>query len=315
MLREGPAELHASAATALSYIADPSAIPALIAQAQTDRGPTRHEVVRALGATLRGHGDPNARKLLRQLALDSSVKVSLSAIAGLAAAADPGDAPFLRTMVDQAAADRRRAAAWALGEMHDVGSIDALASVLASKEDRLVGDAAWALGELLANAPRDGHAPTIVERWLYLGKHGGWAASINSTAGLARLLWASSREARGDLLAGPKRAALFGLAAHRSRLVRINAAHALGSLAGDDDAAKTLAQLLQGDPSSQVRIAATHALAQVGGPKATAALDAAAQRDPDPAVKAAATAARGPVPPIPARSEWRLFYVVDPERG
>ena len=312
VLREGPAELHASVATALSYIADPSAIPALIAQAQTDRGPTRHEVVRALGATLRGHGDPNARKLLRQLALDSSIKVSLSAIAGLAAAGDPDDAPFLRTMVDEAAADRRRAAAWALGEMHDVGSIDALTSVLASKEDRLVGDAAWALGEILANAPRDRHAPTLVERWLYLGKHGSWAASINSTAGLARLLWASPREARGELLAGPKRAALFGLAVHRSRLVRINAAHALGSLAGDDDAAKVLAQRLHDDPSPEVRIAATHALARVGGPKATAALDAAAQSDPDPTVKAAATAAHGKLPALPPRTEWRLFYVVDP---
>lgn len=312
VLREGPTELHAAAATALSYIADPAAIPALMTQAQTDRGPTRFEVVRALGATLRGHADPNARKLLRQLALDSSVRVSLSAIAGLAAAGDPSDAPFLRSVLDQAAADRKRAAAWALGELHDAGAIDALTVALGSKEDRLVGDAAWALGEILASSPRDPHARTVVDRLLYLGKHGGWAAAINSTAGLARLLWATPREGRGDVLAGPRRAALFGIVFHRSRLVRINAAHALASLTGDDDAAKALAQLVHDDASSQVRIAAIHALGRVGGTRATTALDAAAKGDADPAVRAAATAAHGKAPALPARTEWRLFYVVDP---
>ncbi|MDQ3370717.1 MAG: HEAT repeat domain-containing protein, partial [Myxococcota bacterium] len=58
VLREGPPELHKSAATALSYIADPAAVPLLIAQVQADRGPSRHEVVRALGATLRAKPDP-----------------------------------------------------------------------------------------------------------------------------------------------------------------------------------------------------------------------------------------------------------------
>src|SRR4051812_45664470 len=99
VLREGPAELHRSAATALSYIGDAGAIAALSSQAESDRGPTRHEVVRALGSTLRGRADPNARKLLRQLALDGSIKVSLAAISGLAAAADPSDAGFLRSLV------------------------------------------------------------------------------------------------------------------------------------------------------------------------------------------------------------------------
>src|SRR5262249_42885849 len=51
VLREGPAELHLAAAASLSYIADPSTLPALIAQVQADRGPTRHELVRALGGT------------------------------------------------------------------------------------------------------------------------------------------------------------------------------------------------------------------------------------------------------------------------
>jgi len=91
--------------------------------------------------------------------------------------------------------------------------------------------------------------------------------------------------------------------------VRINTAHALGSLAGDDDAAKALAQLLRDDASSKVRIAAARALARLGGARATSALDVATAADPDPDVKAAAHATP---PPIPPRTEWRTFYVVDP---
>ncbi len=308
VLREGPTELHRSAATALSYIDDPSATAALIGQAQTDRGPTRHEVVRALGSTLRGRPEPAARKLLRQLALDSSVKVSLAAITGLAAAKDPTDAPFLRSLVDQAAADRRRAAAWALGELQDLGSIETLGANLASKDDRFVGDAAWALGEIVAANPKDKAAGPTAQRFLYLARHGGWAAAINGTGALARLLWATPREARADLLSTNGKQVLTGLAFHKSRLVRINAAHALASLSGDDDAIKSLAQLLRDDPSQHVQIAAAHALARAGGAKATAALKLAADSDDDPAIKEAARAAARPIPP---RVEWRLFYVVD----
>src|SRR4029079_17806040 len=148
VLRDGPTELHASVATALSYIASPAVLPQLQILARADRGPTRFEVVRAIGATLRGHPDSSARKLLRELSGDGNVKIALAAIAGLAAASAPDDAPALRMMVDQAAADRRRAAAWALGEMHDAGSLDVLLAAMSSKDDRLAGDAAWAAGEI-----------------------------------------------------------------------------------------------------------------------------------------------------------------------
>ena len=312
VLREGPTELHRSAATALSYLGDPAAVAALSSQAQTDRGPTRHEVVRALGATLRGRSDPGARKLLRQLTQDAGIKVSLAAIAGLAAAADLEDAPFLRAMVENAASDRRRAAAWALGEMRDVGSIDALSTAMSIKDDRLVGDAAWALGEILAAHPGDKRAPAAVERWLYAGKHGGWAGSINGAGALARLLWAVPAQARTELLSSGKRSALLALVFHKSRLVRINAALALGSLTGDDDAAKALVQMLRDDPSGQARAAAARNLARVGGPRAAPALKAALDGDLDPQVKATAKSAQGPAAAPVARTEWRTFYVVDP---
>ena len=306
VLREGPAELHGAAATALSYIASPAALPQLLVLARADRGPMRFEIVRALGATLRGRPDASARKLLRELADDRNVKVSLAAIAGLAAAGVPEDAAWLRTMVEQAAADHRRAAAAALGDLHDAGAIDVLARALSSKDDRLVGDAAWALGEILTTRP-DPRAGAIADRWLHLVQHGGWAAAIDGAGALARVLWSLPRPARDALLTRPRRDALFARTSHKSRLVRINLAHALAAV-GDDAAAKTLAQLLKDDASPHVRVAAARALHRIGGPRATAALKL-ADGDRDPIVRAAARTAPGQVPP---RSEWRTFYVVDP---
>ncbi len=320
VLREGPTELHAAAATALSYIADPSVVGALITQAEADRGPTRHEVVRALGATLRDRPDATARKALRRLSDDSNVKVAIAAIGGLAAGQQLDDAPVLRTLVERGAADRRRAAASALGDLHDTGAFPVLSDTLAVKDDRLVGDAAWALGEISVSAPTDKAVKPTVERWLYVAKHGGWAAAINSAGALARVLWALPRDARTDLLAGTRAAALNSLVFHKSRLVRINTAFALSSLAGDDAAVKSLAQLLTQDPSVQVRLAAARGLGRVatGARKETAAtikghLEKAARDDSDPTVQAAATAAQTIAPPGPgARTQWRTFQVFDP---
>jgi HEAT repeat protein len=317
VLREGPTELHASAATALSYIADPGVVPLLIAQAQSDRGPTRHEIVRALGGTLRNRPDPAARKALRGLAEDSNVKVAVAAIGGLAAAQQLDDAAALRTLVERAAADRRRAAAWALGELHDIGGIGVLSDALAVRDDRLVGDAAWALGEIAVSAPTDAKIKPLVERWLYLGKHGGWAAAINGTGALARTLWASSREARTELI-GARTQALIGLAFHKSRLVRINAAFALSSLSADDAAIKALTKLLD-DVSPHVRIAAAEGLARavVGANKdvmarVKAALDTSARKEIEPTVQAAIKAAQGGAPAFVPRDNWRTFQVIDP---
>ncbi len=315
VLREGPAELHLAAAAALSYMSDPAILPALISQAQTDRSPTRYEVVRALGGTLRGHPDPAARKLLRELAQDSNLKVAVAAIAGLAAAGDAEDTPFLRQLVEQASLDRRRAAVWALGELHDPGAFGVLGDALSLKDDRLVGDAAWSLGEIAVTAPKDARVTALVERWLYLGRHGGWAAAIDATGALARTLSALPRDARTTLVAGTRRGTLVGLAFHKSRLVRINAVMALSTLTGDAEVAKTLAQLLHDDASPHVRVAAAEALARVaaGASKETAEKIAAAlvvaKSDPDVNVKAAATS---PPRALPARTEWRNFYVVDP---
>jgi len=307
VLREGPTELHLAASSALAHIADPSVLGALISLAESDRGPTRHEVVRALGGTLRGHPDANARKTLRMLAQDANVKVAVAAIAGLAAAGDVSDAPFLRSLVADAAADRRRAAAFALGEIHDPGSVPALLDVLGIHDDRLVGDAAWALGEIAASAPQKVEPAKLIERFTFLATRGGWASAIDGSAALARTLWAIPRDQRT-----PSRAAVAKLAFHKSRLVRINVALALGSFTGDDDAAKALSALLHDDPSPHVRAAAAVGLARIGAkPAITAALEGAAKTDPDPDVRARAAAVLAKPPALVARSEWRNLYVVD----
>jgi HEAT repeat protein len=317
VLREGPAELHGAAATALSYIADPAAVPMLITQAQSDRGPTRHEVIRALAGTMRNKPDGNARRLFRELVDDSNVKVAVAAIGGLAAAQQLDDAPTLRTLVEKSAADRRRAAASALGDLHDTGAIAVLSDVLSVKDDRLVGDAAWALGEIAVGAPTDAKVKPLVERWLYLGKHGAWATAIDGTGALARYLWALPRAQR--TLSAAQAQALAALAFHKSRLVRINAAFALSALSGDDAAIKTLLQLVDKDASPHVRIAAAQGLARATSgaskdtvAKITSALDQAARNDPDQSVRDAAKAAQSGAPTLPARNNWRTFQVVDP---
>ncbi|HEY1546323.1 MAG TPA: HEAT repeat domain-containing protein, partial [Kofleriaceae bacterium] len=197
----------------------------------------------------------------------------------------------------------------ALGELHDAGSFGVLAGALALHDDRLVGDAAWALGELATTAPAQ--TGSMIERLLYLGRHGSWAASIDATAAIARTLWATPRDARAALVTGDRRAALVALAANKSRLVRINAISALAAL-GQDDAIKVA---LAGDASPHVRAAAATALGRIGDartPAIAAALDA-AQKDPVSLVATAARAASAPgAHAIPARSEWRTFYVVDP---
>ncbi len=279
VLREGPPQLHRAAATGLSYLATPSLIAPLVAMIEIDTTPARAEAIRALGAALRGSPEPAARKLLRELARASSPRVAVAAIAALAAAAQPDDATYLRTFVTEAPSDRRRAAAWALGEMHDVGSVAVLATAVENHDDRLAGDAAWALGEIYASgtaAATDATFTAVIDRLLYATRHAGWAASIDATSAVARILAAQPVTARALLVTGERRATLLSLQFHKSRLVRLAAIRVYGALAGDD-MTRALAALARDDASTQVQ----------------------------EAVKAAHT------PPV-ARTEWRTFYVVDP---
>jgi HEAT repeat protein len=319
VLRDGPADLHRAAADALSYLAAPSTADALYALAAADRGPTRHHVVRALGSVLRARPDDRARKLFAELAVDAPTPVALAAIAGTAAMGDPRDVPSLVELARAGAPDRRRAAVWALGELRasDAASLAAIDDALAAKDDRLGGDAAWALGEIAAGggaglaavASPDGQA-----RLAYAIRRGGWAASADACAAIARIAETSGHPAIDARVT----AALEVAITDQSRVVRIDAARALGA-AGASGAKLSEPALLglanaAGDPSAQVRAAAVRALrtldaAKVALPAAAKAALARASSDGDPHVVAAAARVPAAVP----RDEWRSFYVVDPD--
>ncbi len=309
VLKDGPAELHPFAATALTEIVDPSLIAPLLAHIKTDKSPSRSEAIRALAATLRAHPDAAARASLRELVREGTQRVAVASIAALAAAKQPEDTAYLRGLVEAAGSDRRRAAAWALGEMQDVAAVDTLTTALGNRDDRLAGDAAWALGEILVTAPTHARVDTLADRWLHAARHGGWAASIDATGAFARVLWALPPAGRAQLVGPARRSKLVALLFHKSRLVRINALHALASLVGDD-LVKAIAPLLRDDPSPHTRAAAAMALGRIGGAAATAALGIAAGTDPNGDVRAAATRATT-APALPPRDEWRTYEVVD----
>jgi len=316
ILREGPAELHGAAATALSYVASPDTVGDLIELARDDRSSSRHHVIRALGSVLRGQGGAaqaaRARRLLEDLADGSSSTVAISAIAGLAAIGDRASTPALLRLLDAASPDRQRAAAWALGELHDPAAVRALVEALDKKDDRVTADVAWALGEIAAGS-REGR--TAVVRGALPGlaraaKKGGWATAIDASAALARIAEPSSA---GDLAR---------MIHHKSKLVRLDAVTGLGAIAARGGAIaagdlSSLTALLVDDASPRVRAAAATALGRItrGGAAKTAAqaLARAATDDRDATVRAAAAAAKAGKPaPSPAREEWRVFYVVDP---
>lgn len=316
VLREGPGELHGAAATALSYIADEATVTALLDLARDDRSSSRHHVVRAIGAVLRGQAGAKsaarARRLLEDLAEAGAADVGVAAIGALAALGDRAAQSTLLALLEGGGPDRQRAAAWALGELGDPASVAPLVAALASKDDRVTADAAWALGALAAASP-EGRAAVVASALTALEKaarKGGWATEISATGALARIAAPASAEVLGKLVH------------HRSRLVRINAVLGLGALAAGGDAPSatlvaSIVALLEADTSPRVREAAARTLgrAKLSGDAATsarAALDAAAQHDREPSVRQAAAAAlAGDAPAAPPRDEWRLFYVVD----
>jgi HEAT repeat protein len=321
LLREGPSELHRAAVDALSYAADAKSVDALLALTRDDRGATRYHLVRALGAVMRSHPDADAVKLLRQLADGATTPVSLAAISALAAANARDATGLLRDLLDKSGSDRRRAAALALGELAAIDAVPNLVAALAAKDDRVAADAAWALGEIAASGA-EGAAAVVKGDQLpilfRLARRGGWAASISATGALARIAAVSPAAvvAHRDLATQ--------LLHHKSRLVRVNAAHLVAELerggkAPTAAAVGALVTIVDDDASPGARLAAIRALATIAGGKparlgtsAVASLDLAAGQTRDPAVAAAAVAAKKAAPPAIARSEWRSFYVVDP---
>ena len=291
LLRDGPTVLHAPAANSLIYIADTGVVDTLLELATDSQARSRHHVVRALGGTLRGRAHDKARLALEKLATDDTLVVSLAAIAALGAMADPKAAKALTDLAKGHNSDLRRAAIATLGDLGDDSVIDILIEAMRVGDDRTAGDAAWAIGKL--DTP-DGTMDTLFK---VLADGRGWATTTNVSAVIA--MHASADYADK----------LVKLLHHKNRLVRVNAAAAVGRL-GLGEAVNTLTIVLESDPSYVVRIAAARALSRIGG--AETALAKAAGEDREPLVReAAAAVAATPFDP-PQRTEWRNFYFVDP---
>lgn len=285
--------LARAAADALAYLGDPATARALAGAARHDDA-TRPYAIRAWGAALRDRPDPAARKTLEELATLASPASALAAIGALAAMGDRAARPTLATLVAGASPERQRAAAWAIGELADGQPLPApvataLVDALGAKDDRVASAAAWALGQ---NPTPAADAP--LRR---LALHGSWASAINATAALAR---AGGPDALPDLIV---------LTAHRSPLVRGNAAWALGERALTDESAAALVHLVADDPSAWVRAAAIRALGAGRARPAVAAALTAAADDRSPLVRAAAASTT----PAPPRDQWRVFDVVEPD--
>lgn len=279
-----------AAADALAFAGDAGTADKLAAMAR-QRGRNRALLVRAWGAALRDRPDASARATLIDLATTGDDDTALAAIGALAAMGDRAAQPALAKLLRDGAPERQRAAAWALGQLADGAAAPAvetaLVGALASRDDRIVGEAAWALGR---TAGAEGH-----DALRKLARDGGWAAQINATAALAR---------RGGDAAVPDLLTLLG---HADPAVRGNAVWALtvrGDRAGPTVAA--LARVLADDPEPRVRGLAARALTTVDAPAAKAALIA-ARDDRDPAVRAIAD---GTAPPPVGGDEWRIFDVV-----
>jgi len=285
--------LARAAADALAYLGDPATERALAAAARKDDA-TRPFVIRAWGAALRDRAVPGARATLEDLATRAAPSTALAAIGALAAMGDRGARPTLALLVAGASAERQRAAAWALGELADdqpppAAVATALVDALGSKDDRVSSAAAWALGQQ--------PVPSADAPLRRLALHGGWASTINATAALAR---AGGPDAAADLVV---------LTAHRSPLVRANAAWALGERPLTDASVAALLHLLADDLAPRVRAVAARALGAGRMRPAVAAALAGAADDRSEAVRAAAAATTAPSP----RDQWRLFDVVEPD--
>lgn len=193
----------------------------------------------------------------------------MSAPAAFVAGKEPGR-PGTVTVEDEALKNARRAAMAEISAAEKKpGAAAALKGKLADKDPLVRGEAAEAIGR-----SKD---PAALAELLEALKSSDDNTRWGAVGGLAAL---------GDKAAVP---ALIGALAHPDRNTRWKAAQALGTL-NDTRAVDNLIGVANSDKYQHVRLAAIEALLDIGGSKAVSALDV-LTRDPDPEVRAWATAA------------------------
>ncbi|HUS64898.1 MAG TPA: HEAT repeat domain-containing protein [Kofleriaceae bacterium] len=302
ILKDGPPALHMAASNALIYVHDAAAMKPLLELVDRSPASTRAAVVRTLGGVMRDRKDDGARKKLEGLVGGARLDVALAAIAALGSMGDARSAGVLMEVAKGGQLDRRKAALEALASLRgaDRAVLRGLFEEhLKSTDDRVAAAAAWGMGKIAAS---DGRSRAGLWR---ATKRRGFATPINASAALA--LVADKEDA----------SRVVELLHHRSRLVRTNAAVAAARL-GVAAARGRLLAMLARDVSWVARVAAARALGRIGGAGVSEALKKAAKDDARQEVREAAEAAaggKGAKAALPARTDWRDFYFVDPTTG
>ena len=192
LLADKSDSVRTTAAVALGAIADPTAVPALIAALDDKNDDVRtgaaavalgeigapakaavpqlihrsrivkivmnnelESIIQGLG----GIGTPDVLPLLTEALKDSSALIRLTAVNALGEIADPTAIPALIAALADKDDDVRTGAAVALGEIADPTAVPALIAALADKDDDVRGAAAAALGEI--GAPAKAAVPVL----------------------------------------------------------------------------------------------------------------------------------------------------------
>jgi HEAT repeat protein len=280
----GAAAVRAAAVEAFGRIGAPG-LPTLVEALRDRHAKLRETAIGALGAI----GGPESVSALTAMVDDDRSSVRQAAASALARAAGPAAVPALTRVLGHKDPATRRTAAEALATLRDAAAVDAVRGALADG-DRQVRDAAV---RALASMATPEAVSALVE-----GLHAGdreMKAAI--AAGLASFEWAPRDAAqrvvhatvhgRFDEAAAegpPAVQPLVAALAHRDAERRRGAVAALGRL-GVAEAAAPIAALFR-DADPRVRDAAADALAAIGPDAADAILEA--LRDRATTVRAAA---------------------------
>lgn len=294
---DADAQLEAARKSLANPVTDTQAIEYLIAQLDHDSACVRRVAARMLG-----------RSIVSNDRLAASLGSSSPRIREAAAYAigEDGDRRPLRAPLERALSDRAPAvaamAAWALGEIQDPASVEALSRSARSSDPRLRIAAVWALGEIedpksvadITAALRDTNPTLRAIAARALGNIGArasaepLAAALSDSEAEVRYSAAAAIGDLDDLHAAP--AALVRAASTEDPRLRITVAKALAEIA-DPATTPALAALVT-DADTAVRLAAVEGLGEIATQATVPALTK-ALRDTDPRVRKAAAEGLG----------------------
>ncbi len=258
-------------------VSDPGAIRHLLAQLSSDDPCVRRTAAKMLGRSTA------ADNVLERLLDDSSARVREAALLAIGTHDRPQLRPRVERMLGADGVADVAMAAWALGELEDRGSVDALERVLGHASPRVRMTAAWALGTIEDPRAVPSLLPLLRDREVMVR----WAAadalgdieSVEAAPALERVVNEESDrrvrlqaiEALGDIEAARSAPVLARVLAGSDIELSVAAASAIGDL---DDLEHAPPELMRAaaSPDPQLRKAAVSALENIEDPASAAAL-------------------------------------------